>query len=69
MIQENEKKKKIQTFFGTTQTDAAYAALLAEIIPTENRILVDGFCDRALPVSSYTHLVKNNGTIDISTGS
>ncbi|MBP7823039.1 hypothetical protein KA050_01670 [Candidatus Gracilibacteria bacterium] len=69
MIQEIAKGKKIQTFFGTTQTDSNYAAELAKIIPAEKRILVDGFCDRALSVSSYSHLVKNNGIIDISTGS
>lgn len=67
MIQKIAKWKKIQTFFGTTQTNTAYAALLAEIIPTENRILVDGFCDRTLPTSNYSHLVENSGTIDLST--
>ncbi len=67
MVQKIAKGKKIHAFFGTTQTDTDYAAKLAEIIPAEKRILIDGFCERALPTSSYSHSVKNDTTIDIST--
>ena len=67
MVQKIANGKKIYTFFGTTQTDADYAAELAEIIPTEKRILVDGFCERALPAFSYSHSVKNDTVLDIST--
>lgn len=67
MVQKIAKGKKIHTFFGTTQTSADYAAELAETIPTEKRILVDGFCERTLSASSYSHSVKNDATIDVST--
>lgn len=46
--------------FGTTQTDPKYAAELAAIVPAKKRILVDGFCDRALPCSVYSQLVKHD---------
>jgi folylpolyglutamate synthase/dihydropteroate synthase len=39
--------------FGTTQADPVYAAQLANIFPRQRKILVDGFCERALPCSDY----------------
>lgn len=53
-------KKNIHDYsiiFGTTQVDADYAAKLANMIPGKKKILVDGFCERALPCSQYSKLV------------
>lgn len=67
MIQKIAKGRQLYTFFGTTQTDTNYATQLAQMIPTEHRILVDGFCERALPVATYNDGVKNNKIINLST--
>ncbi|MEI6711300.1 MAG: hypothetical protein WCK88_03620 [bacterium] len=40
--------------FGTTQIDPIYAAKLANVFPNQRKILVDGFCERALPCSEYS---------------
>lgn len=45
--------------FGTTQLDPIYAAQLANIFPHQRKILVDGFCERALPCSEYNHLADH----------
>ncbi len=45
--------KPIMTIFGTTQIDPHYASYLAKIIPAEKRLLIDNFCERALPCSTY----------------
>jgi len=50
---------KTVVIFGTTQINPEYAAQLATMIPVKRRILVDGFCDRALPCSEYAHLVPH----------
>jgi hypothetical protein len=39
--------------FGTTQTDSEYIVQLLSLFPHKKKILVDGFCDRALPCSEY----------------
>lgn len=57
---------KLITIFGTTQTDPLYAAELANMLPWNEKILVDNFCDRALPCSTYAHFVPWSGIIDIS---
>ena len=59
MLQKISQEKEIIALFGTTQTDPAYAARLAEMIPTKHRILVDEFCDRSLPCSEYSHLLEH----------
>ena len=46
--------------FGTTQEESEYAARLANIFPNQKKILVDGFCERALPCSEYSHLVPHS---------
>ena len=55
-----QEKKIWSAIFWTTQTDPLYAAELANMISAERRILVDDFCDRALPCSDYAHLVKHD---------
>lgn len=57
--------KKIITIYGTTQVDRAYASELAQMIPTEKRILVDDFCDRALPCETYSSWVVHDDTIHL----
>ncbi len=46
--------------FGTTQIDPKYVARLTHIFPDHAKILVDGFCERALPCSQYCHLIPYN---------
>ena len=46
--------------FGTTQEESEYAARLANIFPNQKKILVDRFCERALPCSEYSHLVPHS---------
>jgi len=58
--------KKILAIYGTTQIDTAYVGELAQMIPTEKRILVDDFCDRALPCETYKKTVKHNEVIHLS---
>lgn len=53
MVKSMTKKKNTIIIFGTTQEDAQYAHKLSEMIPGTKRILVDDFCDRSLPCSSY----------------
>ncbi len=47
--------------FGTTQTDSMCAAQLANMFPHQRKILVDWFCERALPCSQY----KKNVSYDM----
>jgi len=49
---------KATLIFGTTQVDPLYAAKLIHMFPGHKKILVDGFCERALPCSEYSHLVQ-----------
>lgn len=53
--------------FGTTQTDPAYAAQLANIFPHQKKILVDGFCERALPCSQYDKDVPHSTICHLDT--
>ncbi len=52
MIEKLELKKTI-VLYGTTQTDTDEVKKLAQIIPAEKRVLVDDFCERALPYVKY----------------
>jgi len=52
MIQQNKLSDAI-LIFGTTQTDAEYVKSLIALFPHHEKILVDGFCERALPCSQY----------------
>jgi folylpolyglutamate synthase/dihydropteroate synthase len=67
MIRKIWKGKEITVFFGTTQTDPVYAAQLANLIPAHRRILVDWFCERALPCSEYAHWVGHEGILHLDT--
>ena len=53
MIKKLTVKEKTIIFFGTTQTEPVYAKKLSQMIPGNETILVDDFCDRALPCSLY----------------
>ena len=53
--------------FGTTQADPIYAAQLANTFPNQQKILVDGFCERALPCSKYSKNVLRNTTWHLDT--
>ena len=57
--------KNIVTLFGTTQVDPESAKQLAKMIPTRERILIDDFCDRSLPYSSYADEVKHTEKIHL----
>lgn len=55
-----QKNSELQTpnseltlIFGTTQVDLLYVSQLANMFPYQRKIAVDGFCERALPCSSY----------------
>ena len=63
MVQKVCGKKKIITLFWTTQTDALYAAELAQTIQADQRILVDDFCDRSLPCSAYADNIDHKEII------
>ncbi len=66
MIRELPKAEKTITLFGTTQIDSLYAAELAQMVPCDERILVDDFCERALPCSQYSSWVRHNKIIHFS---
>ena len=53
MIKKLTIKQKTIILFGTTQTEPLYAQKLSQMIPGNETILVDDFCDRALPCSEY----------------
>jgi len=53
--------------FGSTQTDPVYVAKLANIFPNQKKILVDGFCERSLPCSQYSHFVPSSTTKHLDT--
>ncbi len=53
--------------FGTTQEEAHYAAQLANLLPGQIKILVDGFCERALPCSEYQDLVSHSKIYHLDT--
>jgi len=56
MIEKLDLKKTI-VLYGTTQTDTDEVKKLAQMIPAEKRVLVDDFCERALP-NNTIHLLK-----------
>jgi folylpolyglutamate synthase/dihydropteroate synthase len=60
MLNQIGHKKKMTIIFGTTQTEPLYAAELANLIPSDRKILVDDFCERALPCSEFSHLIPHN---------
>ncbi len=53
MIKKLTIKQKTIILFGTTQTEPLYAQKLSQMIPGDKKILVDDFCDRALPCLEY----------------
>ncbi len=53
MIKKLKLNKEVVILFGTTQTEKNYAQKLSRMIPGNNVILVDDFCDRSLPCSEY----------------
>lgn len=67
MIQNLKIKKDIVVIFGTTQVDPDYAWELSEEIEGKQKILVDDFCDRALPCSEYQKNTKNTEVIHLFT--
>lgn len=54
MIQKLKLKRTI-VLYGTTQTDTETVKQLAQMIPADRRILIDNFCDRALPCTEYNN--------------
>lgn len=64
MIEKLDLKKTI-VLYGTTQTDTDEVKKLAQMIPAEKRVLVDDFCERALPYVKYGKWVVHNNTIHL----
>jgi hypothetical protein len=64
MIKELTHKKTI-TLFGTTQANTHDAAELAQIIPGDQKILIDNFCERSLPAQKYSKQVKHDAIIHL----
>lgn len=62
MIRNLKIKKDITVIFGTTQVNPDYAWKLSQMIGGKRKILVDDFCDRALPCSEYQ---KNSNNTEI----
>jgi dihydrofolate synthase / folylpolyglutamate synthase len=64
MIQKLNLKKTI-VLYGTTQTDSDEAKELAQMLPANRRILVDDFCERALPCTEYNNWFDFDETIHL----
>lgn len=60
MLTQMVPKKKMTIIFWSTQIEPAYAAELANLLPANKKILVDGFCERALPYSKYSYLIAHD---------
>ena len=60
MIKKLTIKQKTIILFGTTQTEPLYAQKLSQMIAGNETILVDDFCDRALPCSEYIWKKERN---------
>ena len=63
MIRNLKIKKDITVIFGTTQVNPDYAWKLSQMIDGKRKILVDDFCDRALPCSEYRENTRNTEVI------
>lgn len=64
MIQKMDLKN-ITILYGTTQTESAYAEEFAQMIPGKRRILIDDFCERALPCDTFSSWVRHDGIIHL----
>jgi folylpolyglutamate synthase/dihydropteroate synthase len=60
MIKKLKIKKEAIILFGTTQTEPHYAQELSMMIPGDQKIFIDDFCDRSLPCSEYMSNKEKN---------
>jgi|JI10StandDraft_1071094.scaffolds.fasta_scaffold321228_1 dihydrofolate synthase/folylpolyglutamate synthase len=63
MIKKLKIKKEAIILFGTTQTEPHYAQELSMMIPGDQKIFIDDFCDRSLPCSEYMSNKEKTTTI------